>query len=147
MSIKAKKSLGSRLATIITTTVLLFTSIPLIPQSLKDNTFNSITASADGTGYIADGGGGYSSGGFGPAFANKAAFGLRFYAVNADREIVRVYYYYFDYAGYPRALTVYESAEKAPSCAQAWAEWQAKGGKLNDQFRKNIVPHMSSVVY
>jgi site-specific DNA-methyltransferase (adenine-specific) len=27
------------------------------------------------------------------------------------------------------------------------AKWQAKGGEKNEQFRKNIVPHMSKIVY
>ena len=27
------------------------------------------------------------------------------------------------------------------------AKWQAKGGKLNEQFRQNIVPYMSKIVY
>jgi hypothetical protein len=27
------------------------------------------------------------------------------------------------------------------------AKWQAKGGKKNEQFRQNIVHHMSNIVY
>lgn len=44
-------------------------------------------------------------------------------------------------------VTLGDQLAKEATCMITPAKWQAKGGEKNEQFRKNIVPRMSDIVY
>jgi len=120
------KKLTKKIVTMITTLAFVSYGIPLFPlkniNSLLDT--NEIIANADS-------GGGYGSGsttsGDGPQFSRSNHYGLRFYSVNYDGDIIGRYYFQYNYAGKTRYAgdsgIVYESESKAAPYATEWAKY------------------------
>ncbi len=123
------KKLTKKIVAMITTLAFVSYGIPLFPlkniNSLLDT--NEIVANADsGGGY----GSGSTTGGDGPQFSRSNHFGLRFYSVNYDGDIIRRYYFQYNYAGKTRYAgnsgIVYESESKAAPYATEWAKYNMK---------------------
>ena len=124
--VNRKKSLTKKIVTLITTLSFISYGTPLFPlkniNSLLDT--NEIIANAGDSG-----GGSYNgstSSGSGPQCSISSHYGLRFYAVNVDGELIRRYYYEYNYGGKTRYLTVYESDTKSQAYATDWAKYDMK---------------------